>query len=236
MTEHPRPETRPQAWSETRPPPTGPETRPETRPETIGTAPGTVGPGPEPRGPSPDNDVIELLLQQHREIHRLFGEVEGATGVRRVEAFDRLRRCLAVHETAEEEIVHPFARYAAADGAEVVEARLAEEKHAKQTLQRLERLDPALPEFAAALAELRAAVLAHSQREEDEEFPRIRANSTPQQLRGMAAAVRAAEAVAPTHPHPGVESPTANLLAGPLAAMIDRTRDRIRQTAGRHGG
>lgn len=31
-----------------------------------------------------------------------------------------------------------------------------------------------------------------------------------------------AESTAPTRPHPGVESATANLLAGPFAAMLDR--------------
>jgi hypothetical protein len=62
------------------------------------------------------------------------------------------------------------------------------------------------------------------------------AESTAQQMRGMAAAVKAAEALAPAHPHPGVESPTANMLVGPFAAMMDRTRDVIRQTAARHGG
>jgi hemerythrin superfamily protein len=236
MTERPRPETRPEAWSQTRPP-----ERIGTAPETIGPPPGEMpgempGEVPGEVPPAPEHDVIELLLRQHREIHQLFGEVEAAMGARRVEAFNRLRRLLAIHETAEEEIVHPFARYAAADGAEVVEARLAEENNAKKALQRLERLDPALPEFSAGLAELRAAVLEHTRNEENEEFPRIRAESTPQQLRGMAAAVRAADAVAPTHPHPGVESPTANLLAGPIAAMMDRTRDKIRQTAARHAG
>ncbi len=183
----------------------------------------------------PENDVIDLLLRQHREIHRLFGEVEAAKGDRRAEAFDRLRRYLAVHETAEEEVVHPFARRAIGDGGEMIEARLAEENRVKKALQRLERLDPALPEFTTVLGELRAAVLEHSQREENEEFPEIRAQGTAQQMRGMAAAVKAAEALAPTHPHPGVESPTANVLAGPFAAMMDRTRDVIRQTAARHG-
>ncbi|TDD20689.1 hemerythrin domain-containing protein, partial [Actinomadura sp. KC06] len=45
---------------------------------------------------------------------------------------------------------------------------------------------------------------------------------------GFAAAVRAAEATAPTHPHPGTESATKNMLAGPMVAMVDRVRDLIR--------
>ncbi|MEQ4299909.1 hypothetical protein ABNF97_00730 [Plantactinospora sp. B6F1] len=44
----------------------------------------------------------------------------------------------------------------------------------------------------------------------------------------LAAAVRAAEAVAPTRPHPGVESATANLLLGPPVAVVAAVRNAIR--------
>jgi hypothetical protein len=44
----------------------------------------------------------------------------------------------------------------------------------------------------------------------------------------MAAAVKTAEATAPTHPHPGTESATKNMLVGPAAAIADRVRDAIR--------
>jgi hypothetical protein len=78
------------------------------------------------------------------------------------------------------------------------------------------------------LLQLRDDVLAHAEHEEREEFPKLRAICDPDKLRGMALAVRAAEAVAPTRPHPGVESATANLLLGPPAAIMDRARDLIR--------
>lgn len=48
----------------------------------------------------------------------------------------------------------------------------------------------------------------------------------------MAKAVRAAEAVAPTHPHQGVESPTKNVAVGPVAAVADRVRDAIEKVRG----
>jgi hypothetical protein len=40
--------------------------------------------------------------------------------------------------------------------------------------------------------------------------------------------VRAAEAIAPTRPHPGVESPMANLAVGPFVSLLDRVRDAIK--------
>ena len=43
----------------------------------------------------------------------------------------------------------------------------------------------------------------------------------------MAKAVLAAEAIAPTRPHAGVESAKANFMVGPFASMLDRARDAI---------
>ena len=48
----------------------------------------------------------------------------------------------------------------------------------------------------------------------------------------MARAVEAAEAIAPTRPHPGVESPIANLALGPVVAVVDKARDAIRKVLG----
>src|SRR4051794_6725501 len=55
-------------------------------------------------------DVVAFLKEQHQQIKSLFSEVRSASGEQRREAFFALRRLLAVHETAEEEIVHPAAR------------------------------------------------------------------------------------------------------------------------------
>lgn len=45
----------------------------------------------------------------------------------------------------------------------------------------------------------------------------------------MATMVKAAEAIAPTHSHPGIESATANTLAGPALSLFDRTKDLVRK-------
>jgi hypothetical protein len=47
------------------------------------------------------------------------------------------------------------------------------------------------------------------------------------ELKRLTAAVRAAEAIAPTRPHAGVESPMLNFAVGPFASMVDRVRDLI---------
>ncbi|RGC65309.1 hypothetical protein C5N14_29130 [Micromonospora sp. MW-13] len=48
-------------------------------------------------------------------------------------------------------------------------------------------------------------------------------------LRGLAATVRAAEATAPTRPHPNAQTAEGNLATGPVLAVIDRVRDAIRK-------
>jgi hemerythrin superfamily protein len=179
--------------------------------------------------PAEGTDVVELLIHQHNQIRELFTEVKQCKDEARAEAFDRLRRMLAVHETAEEEIVHPNARRMIKDGDRVIDHRLAEENLAKRMLSELESIGTNSPAFTKRLQDLRQAVLDHAEQEEREEFPGIREHSNAQQLRVMATAVKAAEALAPTHPHPGVESTGANLLIGPYAAMMDRTRDAVRK-------
>src|SRR3954470_10888559 len=72
-------------------------------------------------------DVVSFLKEQHQQVKSLFETVLAAQGEERAKAFYSLRRMLAVHETAEEEIVHPAARRAFADGEAVVQARLNEE-------------------------------------------------------------------------------------------------------------
>jgi hemerythrin superfamily protein len=179
-----------------------------------------------------NEDVIDLLFEQHRQIRQLFATLETANGAQRKDTFRELVRLLAVHETAEEMVVHPAAR--TAEGAEsIVHARLTEERKAKELLSTLDKMGPDAEGFDTLLDQLREDVLAHADHEEREEFPRLRTSVGADQLRAMAVLVRGAEAIAPTRPHPGVESAAANLLAGPPAAIMDRTRDLIRKAMNR---
>ncbi|WP_260615570.1 hemerythrin domain-containing protein [Microbispora sp. KK1-11] len=180
-----------------------------------------------------ENDVIDLLTQQHVLIRELFDEVDRCQGEQRREAFSRLVRLLAVHETAEEEIVHPYARRKLVGGDAIVDNRLQEEEEAKELLSRLDDMDVTTPEFSQELERLRAAVFAHAAAEERYEFSELKASTSEGERRAMAVGVKAAEAMAPTHPHPGVESATANILMGTPVAIMDRARDLIRKAMGK---
>jgi hypothetical protein len=179
---------------------------------------------------SQQQDVVDLLLDQHNQIKALFARVAGAEGTDKRDAFEDLVRLLAVHESAEEEVVHPQARKVIEGGEQVVQGRLNEENEAKHVLVELYDLGADHPEFDGKLAALADAVLSHATHEETDEFPALRENLTPERLRRMAGAVRLAEAMAPTRPHPTAgESATANMLVGPPVAMFDRARDRMRE-------
>jgi hemerythrin superfamily protein len=174
-------------------------------------------------------DVVDLLLDQHNQIKALLARVTNATGTDKRDTFQDLVRLLAVHESAEEEIVHPSAR-TIEGGDQIVEARLREEDQAKHVLAKLDELGVDHPDFDGKFATFTEAVLAHAAHEEAEEFPGLRRNTSPERLSRMADAVKAAEAMAPTKPHPATgESAIANLLTGPPLAIFDRARDRMRE-------
>jgi hypothetical protein len=172
-------------------------------------------------------DVIDEVLHDHEEIKTLFARVESASGDGRLEAFQDLVRKLAVHETAEQEIVHPLALQA--NVKDVRDERVTEEKEAEIVLDELLKMGPDDPGFATKFESLKRDVLEHAEREEAEEHPRIRTAIDQNRLRMLAPAFRAAEATAPTRPHPrGPVSATGNMLVGPIVSIMDRARDAVR--------
>jgi len=172
-------------------------------------------------------DVIDLLLAQHNEIKALFAQVKAGRGQQKQQAFNDLVRLLAVHESAEEQVVHPAARAEAGDA--IVEARLHEEDEAKHMLSQLYDLGVDAPDFDSRFEAFELDVLAHATHEEQQEFPELRRSTDPDKLRRMAGAVRAAEAISPTRPHPAAgESAVGNMVMGPPVAIFDKMRDAVR--------
>jgi hemerythrin superfamily protein len=173
-------------------------------------------------------DVVDYLRTQHETIRALFREtLDAADADTRDEAFTRLRTMLAVHETAEEMVVHPRVRRKVGDGAQIVDDRLAEEHDAKVLLRDIENLPRDSSEFTKALIHLQDAVLKHAEAEEELEFTALEAELSTDELAKLTQAVEIAERIAPTHPHPGVESGAANFAVGPFASVLDRARDAL---------
>ena len=181
-----------------------------------------------------EETVIDLLVNQHKQIQALFAEIQTSSGEQKTERFHDLVRLLAIHESAEEQVVHPAARRSIPDGEPVVDERLEEEKQAKQALAELYELGAEHPDFDVRLRSFAELILRHANAEEAQEFEQLRASVSESELIRMASAVRTAESLAPTRPHPSAgESPAANLLTGPPLAIFDRVRDALRP---RHHG
>ncbi|MGZ4591375.1 MAG: hemerythrin domain-containing protein, partial [Actinomycetes bacterium] len=90
-------------------------------------------------------------------------------------------------------------------------------------------MDVGSAEFDARLRELELAVLTHAQHEETEEFPQVLQGTDEKERATMGKALRAAEKIAPTHPHPGAAgSTTAQYTIGPFASLVDRVRDAVK--------
>jgi formate-dependent nitrite reductase membrane component NrfD/hemerythrin superfamily protein len=172
------------------------------------------------------NDVIAAVLEDHQKIKSLMNQIPHA-GTEKRDLFRELVATLAMHETAEEEIVHPLARRAE-NGDEVVEPRLEEEDQGKKALAHLEEIGVDDARFDAEFAKLKKEVLRHAQNEEQQEHPRLEHDIEQEQLQRAGRLFRKVEQMGPTHAHAAApESATGNVLVGTFVAVADRVRDAI---------
>jgi len=171
--------------------------------------------------------ITDALRHDHDEVRELFRRVETASGERRQELFQQLLSELIRHEVAEEEILRPVSKRDA--GEAIAAARIKEESAAEELLKEMEKLDTSSSDFEKKLATLRRAVERHAEAEETKEFPRVAEKETRERLEQMGQAYEAMKKAAPTRPHPSTpNTPVANMLAGPFAAVADRARDAVR--------
>jgi len=181
--------------------------------------------------------ATDVLREQHQNVKQMFSQFVPSTGPARVELFDCLRATLAVHETAEEMVVYPVLRGIDDQGKKLAEARIAEEDEAKRVLADLEKLGVDGDGFEAEFDDFRKSVLKHAEAEESEVFTFLESHCDADKLRKMAEAIRTAEKLAPTHPHPhGPNSAIGNLMVGPFVALVDKVRDALSQSPQRKAG
>ena len=179
-------------------------------------------------------DVIDFLKAQHGQMYSLLARIQSSRDADRHNAFIEFRKLLAMHETAEEQIVHPVAKVSIPGGKDVVAARLREEHKVKSMLVHLEGLDMNSNEFDDQIALLEQELRAHNEAEEREELENMLAEFDRSRLERMRVAVEYAEAIGPTRPHPALDSSLANMFAGPFTSMVDRMRDFFSGKMGLH--
>ncbi|OZM77183.1 hemerythrin domain-containing protein [Pseudonocardia sp. MH-G8] len=175
-------------------------------------------------------DVVTVLVDDHRAVERVFGELESREGTpehRRALA-DHVIAELVRHSVAEEQYLYPAARKALPDGDELADHEVSEHSEAEQTMKDLDGLDPTDPRFDELLGTLMSEIRHHVQDEESDLFPRLQAACDEAELVDLGEKIVRAKEIAPTRPHPSApNTPPANKILGPGAGLVDKMRDKL---------
>jgi hemerythrin superfamily protein len=121
-------------------------------------------------------DVVDLIMQDHREVERLFDELKTHPEKRPL-LIPTLTSLLTAHSRAEEAEVYPVARDEAGEAEEVAHSQ-EEHAEAEQLLARLAKTDPQSPQFDEVLTEVVEAVTHHVEEEESTVLPGMRQRLT----------------------------------------------------------
>ena len=172
--------------------------------------------------PDRGQDVLELLSAHHARMNRLCERAAGSTADEAHMAFGDLAQLIAVHEIAEEQMIHPLVRRWRPDD-RLADRLLDEESRISDALSDAVRA-AAHGHLEDAIGGLRDMVTTHSRGEERDEFPQLRRSAPVQERREMGRAVRAAEAAVAAEAGPRDPG-----LAGPrvVAQTAYRVRDAL---------
>jgi hemerythrin-like domain-containing protein len=190
-------------------------------------------------------DAIALLTRDHRAVDSLFKQFEKLTEratKSKKNIVMKIVRELAVHSAIEEMLFYPTVRVAGlkADtragqkAAETVLESLEEHHIVKWTLSELEKMDADDERFDAKVKVLIDSMRHHVEEEEGSLFPTARKLLGAEALERLGEQMVRAKKIAPTRPHPRApDQPPGNLVAGAMAAVLDRTRELARSAARR---
>lgn len=128
----------------------------------------------------PGNEWLELALDHHRQIEGLFHEAKTAkdAGGRKA-ALRKLGALLLGHANAEEAVIYPTI----ADRSGKIHAVMAYEEQAMTKIQmaKLELIDPMSQDWLDKLQHIEGAVQQHVYQEENEWFPDVAENASPEE-------------------------------------------------------
>ena len=139
---------------------------------------------------------------------------------------DRIIEELSVHAAIEEQLFYPVARQTVPDTEDIALESLEEHHIVKWVLSELEKMDPQDERFDAKVTVLIENVRHHVKEEEDEFFPKVRAELSRTALNDLGDALVEAKKVAPTKPHPRMPDSGPNVM-GALAGVVDRVGDNV---------
>ena len=176
-------------------------------------------------------DAITMLKEDHKTVEQLFKRFEKAgdrafAEKRRI--VDQVVEALSKHAAIEEQVFYPVARATVPDTEDVVLESLEEHHIVKWVLSELDGMNPEEERFDAKMTVLMENVRHHVEEEEQEFFPKVRAELDRNALAEVGQAMATAKEMAPSHPHPrSPDTPPGNLAAAAGAGMVDRIGDTV---------
>ena len=186
-------------------------------------------------------NAIALLTRDHQEVERLFKQFEKLTEraqKSKQKIVMNIIRELAIHSAVEEMLFYPAVRTAALkaqgralkEAADTVLESLEEHHVVKWTLSELEKMKPEDERFDAKVKVLMESVRHHVEEEQRELFPKARRLLGEEVLDQLGERIEKAKKLAPTRPHPRApDQPPGNMVAGTVAAVMDRAKDALRE-------
>jgi hemerythrin superfamily protein len=168
------------------------------------------------------DDLVEYLLADHCRFRTMLERLEAAAGSDRNYIWRLFLQTLTAHETAEQEIVHPWVRRVVDGGDDMVDASLREEQAVEHALVGLQDLDAGAADFDVRVRAFAADVLAHAEREEREELAALQNATTAYQRQRMQSFFMTAKTCAATP------------VRRPAVGFLDRVRDALHNATHKH--
>lgn len=126
-------------------------------------------------------DIISLIEAEHRQVEKLFSEIEKAKKNKILECFQEIYKALNLHARTEELAFYPALReYEETE--QYVEDAEEEHDEVSVMLEEIKAIKPNEPEFLEKISELQEAVQHHVEEEESEIFNAVRECMSDKQL------------------------------------------------------
>jgi hemerythrin superfamily protein len=175
-------------------------------------------------------NLITVLIHDHREVEEMFAELESGTpgAHRRAELREQVIAELVRHSVAEEMYLYPTTRKVLPGGDALADREIEEHAAAEQVMKELEGVAPEDPRFDDLLTQLITDVRGHVAEEESDLFPRLATACSEEELVELGKKVQHAKKLAPTRPHPWApDRPPLDKILGPPLGLVDRVRDAL---------
>ncbi|CAL9612970.1 hypothetical protein SUDANB108_05696 [Streptomyces sp. enrichment culture] len=174
-----------------------------------------------------EGSVLARQRRDHAEMDRLMDRHQALPdGAERERVLKQLVQLVFSHAFAEETVLWPAVRRAAADGEELTSRVEEEHQEINDLVTAVERLEPGTAEREEKVRRVFALIRQDIRDEEDLVLPRLQQALDAGGLRRLGAAWEAVRRSAPTHPHPVVpRRPPGNAVLGVPLSLYDRLRD-----------